>query len=143
MFANASFSFKYLRNFRSDSSADRRNRRCNRPRNYLQINGIRRPLSADHGCQLPELVNFSSAVCYRPAIKYCCEIDSGSVFYHRWFVLRTDVTRVHTHTRMRGATRADKTPAVAMPETSCVSAVFYPSRSISLAFSRRRLDTLK
>lgn len=68
--------------------------------------------------------------------------DFDSAFYQGWFGYYTHTSTMCTRIYIGGtAFSARKTPAIAMPETSCASAVFYPFHLFSL-FLLRSLPSL-
>lgn len=74
---------------------------CNGVASICEINEIRKLL--DHGCRLRMLIFLSRFVIV--PCKILLEIDSGSAFYHRRFLLYTQtVTHVYILTRVSSAT---------------------------------------
>lgn len=87
-----------------------------------------------------KIEKFFKIVCCSSSEHIFLRNDFDSAFYQGWFVLYTHVNycaRIYT-----GGTAfsAWKTPAIAMPETSCASAVFYPFHLFSLFLVRSLLS---
>lgn len=89
-----------------------------------------------------KIEKFFKIVCCSPSEHIFLRNDFDSAFYQGWFVLYTHVNYICTYTIYTGGTAfsARKTPAIAMPETSCASAVFYPFHLFSLFLVRSLLS---
>lgn len=84
-----------------------------------------------------KIEKFFKIVCCSSEHFFFLRNDFDSAFYQGWFGYYTHTSTMCTRIYTGGtAFSVRKTPAIAMPETSCASAVFYPFHLFSLFLLR-------